>query len=149
MLTVVGLGIKEGDISLRGYEAIKNATKVYLRTDKTVSARIVDTLGVSYESMDDLYQNAESFEQLYSSIADRLLLAPEGSVYLVDGSGYEDNSVRLLAQKTDVEVIPSVSRASATSIYPTTSYSVRGIILYIVFLHVNLLSVKNLKICQL
>ena len=127
MLTVIGLGINKGDVSWRGVEAIKTATKVYLRTDKTVSSSIVKDMGIRYESMDDLYLSAENFDTLYQSIADRLLDAPDGSVYLVDGSGYEDNSVKILSTKTDITLIPSVSRASAISCSPNTSYTVRSV----------------------
>lgn len=127
MLTVIGLGVNKGDISLRAYEVLKQATKVYVRTDKTVSASILKDLGVEYESMDDLYEVAEDFESLYSSIVDRLLEAVDGSVYLVDGSGYEDNSVKLLLSKTNVDIIPSVSRSSSLALTPDTSYTVRSI----------------------
>ena len=127
MLTVIGLGVNKGDISLRAYEVLKQATKVYVRTDKTVSASILIDLGIDYESMDDLYEVAEDFDTLYSSIVDRLLNAEDGSVYLVDGSGYEDNSVKLLLSKTQVDIIPSVSRSSSLTLAPDTSYTVRSI----------------------
>ena len=127
MLTVIGLGVNKGDISLRAYEVLKQATKVYVRTDKTVSASILIDLGIEYESMDDLYEVAEDFDTLYSSIVDRLLNAEDGSVYLVDGSGYEDNSVKLLLSKTQVDIIPSVSRSSSLTLAPDTSYTVRSI----------------------
>lgn len=127
MLTVIGLGVNKGDISLRAYEVLKQATKVYVRTDKTVSASILKDIGIEYESMDDLYEVAEDFDSLYSSIVDRLLNAPSGSVYLVDGSGYEDNSVKLLLSKTGVNIIPSVSRSSGLALTPDTSYTVRSI----------------------
>ena len=127
MLTVIGLGVNKGDISLRAYEVLKQATKVYVRTDKTVSASILKDLEIEYESMDDLYEVAEDFDSLYSSIVDRLLNAEEGSVYLVDGSGYEDNSVKLLLSKTEVNIIPSVSRSSGLAHTPDTSYTVRSI----------------------
>jgi len=112
MITVVGMGVSRMDITLRGQEAVKKATKVFVRTADTECAKTLDALGVAYTACDDLYNEAADFEALRAAIVERLV-SSGNAVYCVDGDGASDAIVQQLAKVCDVRVIAGVSHASS------------------------------------
>ncbi len=87
-ITIVGLG--PGDpahLTREAWDVLEAADEVYLRTQKhpTVSAL---PQGPCWHSFDSLYQEAESFEDVYAAIAAEVLALgrrPQGVVYAVPG----------------------------------------------------------------
>ena len=113
MITVVGLGTQKGDITAAGKRAVAKADKLVCRTLKSSTSRVFRNKA---ESFDELYNSAENFDELNETIAQRLVdMASNGEnlVYLVDGDGYSDATVRILAQKTDINIIAGVSASAA------------------------------------
>ena len=110
MITVVGLGYDTGDITVKGKRAAASAEVLVCRTLLSrVSKRFKNKCAVSF---DGLFETCEDFDELNRKIADELIsLASDGKevVYLVDGDGYSDGSVKALAEKTDVNIIAGVS----------------------------------------
>mgnify|MGYP004668360921 CR=1 FL=1 len=122
MITVIGLGVKKGDVSCRAAERLKAAEKVFVRTERTDSAQILKEWNVAYVSFDALFDTAETFEALYEKIAAELQ-KEQNAIYCVDGSGYEDESVRYLATKTETEILAGVSRnAQSLRFFPEENY---------------------------
>lgn len=112
-IRVVGLG--PGDavhLTVRTSQLLADAPVVRLRTRVHPAAADLD-----FESYDDWYESAESFEQLYARIADDLVRlaheSPHGEVlYAVPGSPVvAERTVELLRERGDVDVIcePAVS----------------------------------------
>ena len=94
MITVIGLGVEQGDLTKRGEEAILRAAargdKILVRTAKTRSYQTVQSLGVAHETLDFIYEKSRSFATLAKNLAREVALAGENAVYLVDGAATED-----------------------------------------------------------
>lgn len=87
-ITVIGLGA--GDINqlpLGVYKKLKNAKKVYIRTnDHPVISELVEE-GISFESFDAVYEKYDTFQPVYEEIVSLLLNESESQpvLYAVPG----------------------------------------------------------------
>ena len=119
MITVIGLGVEQGDLTKRGEETILNAAKagrpILVRTAHTLSYQTVLDLGVEHTSLDYVYENSRNFATLSKNLAKAVAERGENAVYLVDGAATEDNSVKALLKRTrgKIEIIDGVSRVTA------------------------------------
>jgi tetrapyrrole methylase family protein / MazG family protein len=90
-ITILGLG--PGDpakLTREAWDVLSSVDEVWLRTNQhpTVAA-LPSTLRI--RSFDDLYENGESFEEVYSAIVEKVLKLgekPEGVVYAVPGDPF-------------------------------------------------------------
>ncbi len=115
-LTLIGLGVKRGDITLAAFEKIKGAEKVILKTDKTQNYSFFTDNGISVITMDDLYKKSRNFDTLAKNVASNVISLARGvnAVYCVDGSVLEDNACKIIMEKyPKTEIISGVSKASA------------------------------------
>ncbi len=118
MITVVGLGVEEGDLTRKGREAIINAVNagkpVLVRTANTRSYKNLEELGVQAVALDYVYEKSRSFQTLNVNLAKAVINAGDGAVYCVDGSAVEDNSVKILKKrlKKGLTVVDGVSKIS-------------------------------------
>ena len=89
MIRIVGLGPGDKDaITLGTLEVLKNGGNVFLRTYKHPNVEYLEQLGVKFETYDEIYDNAENFDEVYSSIAEKLMKEQksyEDIVYAVPG----------------------------------------------------------------
>jgi tetrapyrrole methylase family protein/MazG family protein len=113
-ITVVGLGPAGSDLLGPAVVALmESADRVVLRTARHPAA---EELG-PVESLDHLYETADSFDQLYPNIVEALIemaeaQAPHPVVYAVPGSPFiAERSVELLRSddRADVIVVPALS----------------------------------------
>ncbi|MGN0788855.1 MAG: hypothetical protein ACI4MY_02870, partial [Christensenellales bacterium] len=114
MITVVGMGTRQGQLTLEGDKTIKGASKVVVKTALTATYNYFVDNGVDHIALDEIFEKAPNFDDLDKAVADTLLKYNEqGDVcFCVDGSGYEDRSVALLRQMTDdIKIVVGVSRA--------------------------------------
>ena len=84
-LTIAPLSTPQ-TLTLSAWKAIEKASTLYLQTREHPSARPVLEAGLSFTSMDDLYDAAPDFDELNGAIADRLTSAGP-AVYAVMGGG--------------------------------------------------------------
>lgn len=125
-ITVVGLGVSYDDVSLRGYNKIKERHTVVVKTRRSPTYCYFD--GIDHTTCDDLYDGAADFDALNAAIVSRLAALAEHDevVYCVPGDGVTDGSV--VAIKTayaDVDVIPAAGQAlHALAHSPSDAYSV-------------------------
>lgn len=113
-LTIIGLGVNEGDISLSAFNLIKNCPCVVLRTENTASAMVLKANDISYISLDYLYEKSKNFDTLTKNICKKIaeLLKTSDVCYLVDGACSEDYSSAVLIKKyKNVKVYEGVSKA--------------------------------------
>ena len=102
-LTVMGLG--PGDpslLTLRAAQLLKSGAKVLLRTDRHGIRQWLEEEGVSYESMDELYEICGSFDELDEKIAQRIQneLETGDVIYAVPNAGDAgDTTVLALAAR--------------------------------------------------
>ena len=120
MITVIGLGVKAGDLTKEGEAAIlktaETGGKIFVRTAKTPSYGSVKALGVPHETLDYIYGKSRSFATLNKNLCKAVRAGGENVAYLVDGAASEDNSVKAIlraAGKKNVRVIGGVSKISA------------------------------------
>ena len=113
-LTVIGLGVKSGDISVDAFAAIKRAEVVLLRTGKTDSARFLNEQGISFDTLDNVYEKSRNFETLNKNLvaAVKERLKTSDVCYLVDGAVSEDRCAKqLISAVKNVIVYEGVSKA--------------------------------------
>lgn len=119
MITVIGLGVEEGDLTKRGEEtllaAAKSGRKIVVRTARTKSYNTVLKLGVPHICLDSVYENSRNFATLAKNLAKAVTEQGDDAVYLVDGASTEDNSVKALLKRTrgKLEIIDGVSKITA------------------------------------
>ena len=114
---VVGLGPAGlGGTSLSAMQALQEARKVFVRTEQHPAVAELSDRGIVFESFDRLYESAESFDELYRQMAERVLAeAAAGVVYAVPGHPLvAERSVELLLEMAEragveVEIVPSPS----------------------------------------
>ncbi|MBE5743045.1 MAG: nucleoside triphosphate pyrophosphohydrolase [Clostridiales bacterium] len=114
-ITLIGLGVKDGDISLAGYQSATCGKKVFLRTALSVCGKAVLDRGINAIPLDFVYEKSKNFDTLSRNLAKEVLSASktEEVVYLVDGDVVDDVSCSIIIKKhKDVEIIPCVSKAS-------------------------------------
>ena len=115
MITVIGLGVVQGDLTKRGEERILEAQKsgspIFVRTANTASYQSVQALNVQHVCLDFVYEKSRNFATLAKNLA-KEVAAHENAVYLVDGAATEDNSVKALIKRTrgKIEIIDGVSK---------------------------------------
>lgn len=122
MITIVGLGVKYGDLTLSGQEAIlsaaKTGAKILVRTALTPSYENVRALNVPHETLDFVYKKSRSFATLNKNLASEVVKYKENAVYLVDGAASEDNSVKAIIRRVgtkNVHIIDGISKTAAVA----------------------------------
>lgn len=88
MITIAGLGPSGSDsISTGAYRAIRNAPVVFVRTAHHPAVDDLKTEGITLISMDDIYESSDTFQNVYSRIADKILAEAthHNVVYAVPG----------------------------------------------------------------
>ncbi len=99
-ITIVALGPDSGDmLTLGALEAMKRADALVLRTARHGAAQLLEAQGVSFKTLDALYETCEDFDELCQRAAAALIKkaqASEGLCYAVSEPG-SDATVRALA----------------------------------------------------
>ncbi len=113
-LTIVGLGFGEKKgITLEAIEKIKSSSNVILRTKHHPTVELLDEMGIKYKTCDELYEKANNFEELYRSIAKKVLeeSREKDTVYVVPGapSILESTASHIIKDEPDVEIVEAVS----------------------------------------
>lgn len=88
-ITIVGLGPGAvGHLSLETMGLLQNCAQVILRTAVHPTVAELEKQNVKFNSCDDLYEKAASFEEVYNSVVERVLAAAQNGdvVYAVPGS---------------------------------------------------------------
>ena len=107
MITIIGLGTRAGELSLRAAECLKGAASVLVRAASLASAETLKELGIPFESLDFVYEKSRNFDTLAKNLAAEVRKrAAEGDVvYCVDGGVTEDRAAQLLIKQGGVTVL--------------------------------------------
>ncbi len=117
-LTVAGLGPGDaGLITRETWARIEAAEHVILRTRIHPTVEGLDAAGISYETYDAFYEEADDFDLLYERIVDDLLTRIQECdvLYLVPGSPFvAERTVQLLRERAieeglPLEILPAMS----------------------------------------
>ncbi len=139
-ITLIGLGMCEGDLTLRAKSALDDATKIIARTANSDSFKSLK--GYEVETLDCIFEKCRNFDTLNAKLASAVLKAAkqEDVCYCVDGGVCEDEACKIILSKhRDCVVYDTVSKAAhAYSAAKLTSCGVVNISAY---------SVDELKSC--
>ncbi|MDE7087572.1 MAG: hypothetical protein K2O67_05215, partial [Clostridia bacterium] len=92
MITLIGLGVREKDLTLSAKSALDTADKILARTSQTESFRSLE--GYTVQTLDGVFLSSRNFDTLNKNLAKAVLdAAKSGSVcYCVDGAVSEDEA---------------------------------------------------------
>ena len=115
-ITVIALGSgREDDVTLGALRAMKAGDRLILRTEKCGAAALLLREGIAFDTLDDLYEEAEDFDELHLLGARRILEAAEKEkVCFAVFDPSRDGTVRLIRDKVD-RVIPGVNAGAAAA----------------------------------
>ncbi|MEN6521800.1 MAG: SAM-dependent methyltransferase [Armatimonadota bacterium] len=120
MLTIVGLGPAGiGGISASALLTLESATRVYMRTGRHPAALDLRERGVRFETFDHIYETASDFDEVYSTIAARVIEESRAGdiAYAVPGHPLvAERSVALILDTAPHENIPVELIGSASFI---------------------------------
>lgn len=104
-ITIVGLGPGgPGHLTTGALEALKSGRPVLLRTAIHPTVPALRSLGIPFETCDDLYERAHSFEDVYQAVAERVLQYPD-VVFAVPGHPLVgESSVKLIQARSPERV---------------------------------------------
>lgn len=118
-ITIVGLGPGDfGLITLDTWEKITNTDKLILRTAIHPTVEQLDKRNVQYTSCDEFYEQGTSFDEVYNSIADKLIAEANNGfdvVYAVPGSPLvAERTVVIIREKAKIanvklNILPGMS----------------------------------------
>lgn len=124
MITVVGMGYRDGDVSLKGAAIIDSADKVIVKTALTDTYKFFED--IEHITCDSIYEKSEDFNALNESLARYVIENEKGAtVYCVNGSGIDDRSVIILKQLLpEIEIVSGVgAEMDALKVAPTTAFT--------------------------
>lgn len=119
MIYIIGLGPgNESHLTNETINILKDSTReLYLRTEIHPTVDFIKREGINYQSYDHLYEKSESFEDIYNSLVDDLIIKAKDKeiTYAVPGNPMvAEKSVALLIEKarekeTEIKIFPSLS----------------------------------------
>ncbi|MDU1643012.1 SAM-dependent methyltransferase [Peptoniphilus harei] len=114
MINVVGLGSTASrDLTLEAVKIMKNGNKNFLRTDRHEALSFFEENKIKYESFDYLYDEMESFDEVYNKIVEILLEEARDKEinYFVPGTPLvAEKTVRLLIdEEADINIVNGIS----------------------------------------
>lgn len=119
MIKIVGLGPGAPEALTTGtVDILKNSANIFFRTEKHPTVDYLRDMGIKYLTYDFAYENYETFDEVYSFIAEDLINKHkelQDIVYGVPGHPFvAEKSVSILIdycenEKIEVEVMPAVS----------------------------------------
>ncbi|MCD8308389.1 MAG: nucleoside triphosphate pyrophosphohydrolase [Clostridia bacterium] len=137
-ITLIGLGLNEGELSGSAKAALSQGAKIFARTAQSPSYRSLG--GYDVQPLDDLFTSSRNFDTLNKKLADTVIKQSKLTdvIYCVDGAVCEDNACKIiLSCKKDVKVIEGPSKTSyAVNLAGIKTTCVSGVSAY---------DIKNLK----
>jgi len=139
-ITLIGLGVSEGDLTLRAKAALDGAERIIARTERCEGFKSL--AGLKVETLDFIYEKSRNFDTLNKNLADFVLKAAKESkvCYCVDGSVCEDEACKIiLKRRKDVTVLDGVSKGA----HAYSAANLKGNATF-----VSAYAVKTLKSCN-
>ncbi len=113
-INVVGMGIKKGDVTLNGFNVVKNSQHIYLRSERLKGFSSFSEENLSVVALDFIYEKTEDFDELNQNIGNFLMeeAVKYGEItYLVDGAGTFEKCLEFVTG-VDVEFYPTATKGA-------------------------------------
>ncbi|MDO5021904.1 MAG: nucleoside triphosphate pyrophosphohydrolase [Eubacteriales bacterium] len=115
-ITILSLGAEpaEENLTLASVKVLKTAETIVLKTERCSISEWLKNEGLKYQSLDNLYETSQDFDELNQSVVDTLIQkAQSSSVCFCVLDANTDESVNLLIKTyKNIRVLPSVSQGS-------------------------------------
>lgn len=122
MINIIALGERDGDISLSGYKTLKKGKKVFCRSNKLLGVKSLQK-EIEIEFFDDYFEEYEDFDQLYESIAKKIIEYGDDVCYLTDGSGIGDKVIDYF-DKNNISFFPASEKGTREILKYANDYTV-------------------------
>ncbi|MGN0814378.1 MAG: nucleoside triphosphate pyrophosphohydrolase [Candidatus Coproplasma sp.] len=113
MITLIGLGVKQNDLSLSAKLALDRAKRIMARTSQGEAYTSLAEYNVVY--LDGVFMRSRNFDTLNKNLAEEVIKASKevDVIYCVDGAVSEDEACKIiLNKKKDALVLEGVSKIS-------------------------------------
>ena len=107
-ITVIGTGFRKEQLTLEAASLLKSGKRVILHTGRCGAAEYLDESGIVYETLDELYETHDDFDEHAEAAAETVTAAAENSDVLYCVMDVRDRSAGLLAE-SGAEVIAGPS----------------------------------------
>lgn len=136
-ITLIGLGIRERDLTLSAEKALKGADKILARTDASESFKSLKNYNA--ETLDFVFEKSRNFDTLNKNLAKEVLNAgrTQNVCYCVDGAVSEDEACRIILKKdknavvfegvSRVSHVKNLARLSCATVTALSAYEVRSL----------------------
>ncbi len=131
-ITIVTLGTgSESDLTPRCEKALREAEKLYLRTERHPIATYLRNEGIAFDTLDPLYDSCEDFDEFNRKVASKLVSESQKAplCYGVSDAAFDSTVAAIKAAAPGlamVSILPGVSHASrCLALAQATSSSVR------------------------
>jgi len=99
MITVLGVGCREGEITLKGAEILKSDARIILHTGLCPAAEWLDFERIPYETLDALYEEYEDFDEHAEAAANAVREAAKERDVVYAVMDVRDESAYILANE--------------------------------------------------
>lgn len=110
-ITLIGLGILKGDLTLKAKSALDNAERILARTDRCGAFASLD--GYKVKTLDYIYEKSRNFDTLNKNLAAAVIAEAKNFdvCYCVDGAVCDDEACKIiLKRRKDCEICEGVSK---------------------------------------
>ena len=134
-ITLIGLGVREGDLTRSAEKALAEADKIIARTAHTDSFKNLSGFGV--RTLDEIYKSSRNFDTLNKNLAKAVKEEAKSAkvCYCVDGAVSEDEACKILLKQiggitvyegvSRISHIRCVARMQASAVTALSAYTVR------------------------
>lgn len=125
-IRIIGIGWETDDLTLRAMRYLKSGGQVVLRTGRCGCADWLNEEGISYSTMDELYQQCEDFDELIDETARAVIrMAQENPVVYCVSDLTDKTCIRLVEMvREQIELIPGVSEGAALTAFSGDSLTI-------------------------
>ena len=117
-ITVIGTGFEEKHLTLEAVELLQSGAKVLLHTGRCGCAEWLARRGIPFETLDELYEQCEDFDEHARLAAEAVCRAAEAGDVVYGVFDVRDRSVSaLLGLRSDASVVPGPPTEGALMAY--------------------------------
>lgn len=136
-ITLIGLGIKEGDLTRSAERALEKADVIIARTDSCESYKNLQ--GYTVRTLDGVFLKSRNFDTLNKNLAGEVLSAGKNAnvCYCVEGAVSEDEACKIILKKyknavvcegvSRISHVKNLARLQSLTVSAVSSYNVRGL----------------------
>lgn len=113
-ITVVGVGLERGQLTLDAAQLLSSGARVVLHTGRIACAQWLEEQGIPFETLDALYQDCEDFDEHARLAAEAVMrMAQSGDVVYAVYDVRDHSVLKLLEQVPGLKIVPGPAMEGA------------------------------------